>query len=103
MTFIGLALGVFCIGLYGVLVRRDTVAVLASVEVMLGAATVMLVGLSATSTLPAGGADPSVTGAVGLVIIVLAAAEASIGLALLLAVSRRMKTARLDEMQEVNG
>lgn len=103
MIFIGLALGLFSIGLYGVLTRRDIVAVLASVEVMLGAATVLLVGLSATTTVPATGADPSIAGAAGIVIIVLAAAEASIGLGLLLAVSRRIKTAMVDGLQEVKG
>ena len=103
MTFVGMALGVFCVGLYGVLTRRDIVAVLASIEVMLGAGTVLLIGLSATTTLPGGAADPSTAGPVGLVVIVLAAAEASIGLGLLLAVSRRIKTALLDELQEVKG
>lgn len=103
MSFVYVALGLFCLGLYGVLTRRDIIAVLASVEVMLGAATVMLVGLSATSQIGLTVADPATTGATGLVIIVLAAAEASVGLGLLLAVVKRIKTANIDELQEVKG
>lgn len=103
MSLIYVALLLFCIGLYGTLTRRDIIAVLASVEVMLGGATVLLVGLSATSELVGVTTPAGETSAVGLVIIVLAAAEASVGLALMLAVARRLKTTRLDELSEVKG
>lgn len=103
MSLIYVALLLFCIGLYGTLTRRDIIAVLASVEVMLGGATVLLVGLSATSELVGVTTPVGETSAVGLVIIVLAAAEASVGLALMLAVARRLKTTRLDELSEVKG
>jgi NADH-quinone oxidoreductase subunit K len=88
----------FCLGLYGVLTRRDVIAVLACVEVMLGAATVQLVAF---------GAEAAVAGspvqALALVLLVLAAAEASVGLALVLAAMRRTGKGRVEEFTEVSG
>jgi len=87
------------LGLYGVLTRRDVVGVLASVEVMIGAGLVLLTGLGAWNTLASGGA----LHAVALLFVVLAAAEAAVGLAVLVAAARRMGTTRIDEMTEVKG
>ncbi len=103
MSFVYLSMAVFALGLYGVLSRRDIVAVLASVEVMLGAAMLLLVGLASISTVGQQAADAGRIGSVGLVIIVLAAAEASVGLALAITVVRRRRTTRLDELTEVRG
>jgi NADH-quinone oxidoreductase subunit K len=100
MSLILVASVLFGVGLLGVLVRRDIIALLASVEVMLGGALVMLVGLGAS--VKQGGAPVSVEG-VALVVIVVAAAEAAVGLALLVAVARRRGTTRIDELDEVKG
>lgn len=89
----------FSLGVYGVLVRRDIVGVLASIEVMLGAATVQFIALSAS----AGVADPALTEAIGLVLLVLVAAEAAIGLGLLVTVARHSDRSRVDELTEVEG
>lgn len=94
------ACALFGIGLLGVLVRRDIIALLASVEVMLGGALVLLVGLGAS--VKQSGAPVSVEG-VALVVIVVAAAEAAVGLALLVAVARRRGTTRIDDLNEVKG
>lgn len=106
MSLILLSCALFGLGMYGVLVRRDIVAVLASIEVMLGAALILLVGLGsaargATDAAAVGGAA-SVEG-VALMIVVVAAAEAAVGLALLVAIARRRGIARLDELTEVKG
>lgn len=97
MTLGIVAMGLFSLGLYGVLARRDVVAVLASIEVMLGGALVLLLGLAADST------DPVRLEATGLVVLVVIAAEAAVGLALAVVVARRVKTTRMDELTEVNG
>lgn len=97
MTLIVVAAAAFGLGLYGVLTRRDIVGVLASIEVMMGGALLLLVALGTTAPVP------SRTQGVGLVILVVAAAEAAIGLALLVAVARRRKTTRIDELTEVRG
>ena len=103
MTFVLLCAATFSLGLYGVLARRDIIGVLASVEVMLGSATVLLVGLGSMLGPETSVAPPGAVQAIGLLVIVVAAAEASIGLALLVAVARRVGTTRVDELTEVNG
>jgi NADH-quinone oxidoreductase subunit K len=100
MSLILVACALFGIGLLGVLVRRDIIALLASVEVMLGGAVVLLVGLGAS--VKQAGTPVSVEG-VALVVIVVAAAEAAVGLALLVAVARRRGTTRIDDLNEVKG
>jgi NADH-quinone oxidoreductase subunit K len=100
MSMILVACLLFGIGLLGVLVRRDIIALLASVEVMLGGALVLLVGLGAS--VKQGGTPISIEG-VALIVIVIAAAEAAVGLGLLIAVARRRGTTRIDELNEVKG
>jgi NADH-quinone oxidoreductase subunit K len=100
MSLIVVACTLFGIGLLGVLVRRDIIALLASVEVMLGGALVLLVGLGASVTR---GASPVSVEGVALVAIVVVAAEAAVGLALLVAVARRRGTTRVDDLSEVKG
>lgn len=92
---VGLALA--CIGLYGILTRRDVVAVLASIEVLLGGALVLFAGLGASA--PEGARIEATL----LLVLVIAAAEAAVGLALLVVVARRKRTTRLDELTEVRG
>lgn len=101
MSVVVLAMGLFSLGLYGVLTRRDLVAVLASIEVMLGSATMLLVGLAAASD--AVGAHQGAVEATGVLVIVLAAAEAAVGLALVMSVARRFESTRVDELTEVKG
>ncbi|MCE5191679.1 MAG: NADH-quinone oxidoreductase subunit NuoK [Actinomycetia bacterium] len=99
MSILVVCAALFSLGVYGILVRRDIVGVLASIEVMLGAATVQLIGLSMSS----GVADPALTEAIGLVLLVLVAAEAAIGLGLLVTVARHSDRSRVDELTEVEG
>jgi NADH-quinone oxidoreductase subunit K len=89
----------FGLGLAGVLVRRDIVAVLASVEVMLGGAMLLLVGLASTAK----GSDPTHAQGVALMVLVVVAAEAAVGLALLVALARSHRTTRVDDLMEVKG
>ncbi|HEY5540907.1 MAG TPA: NADH-quinone oxidoreductase subunit NuoK [Coriobacteriia bacterium] len=99
MMLLAVACLLFGLGLSGVLVRRDVVAVLASVEVMLGGAMVLLVGLGATLST----ARAAEVHGIALMVLVVIAAEAAIGLALLVAVARQMRTTRVDELTEVRG
>ncbi len=101
MSLIAVACALFGIGLFGVLVRRDIVALLASVEVMLGGALVLLVGLGAS--VGTSRRRPISVEGIALVVIVVAAAEAAVGLALLVAVARRRGTTRIDDLTEVKG
>lgn len=86
----------FGLGMYGVLTRRDLVGIIACIEVMLSGVTVFLVAATAWSS-------PLLGQVTTLVILALAACEAVIGIALVLASVRRTGRERLDEMGEVRG
>ncbi|MHC4839968.1 MAG: NADH-quinone oxidoreductase subunit NuoK [Planctomycetota bacterium] len=87
----------FCAGLYGVLSRRNLIMLLMSLELILNAVNISLV---AYSRYWAGqGADliPAHTGQFfTLMVMAVAAAEVGIGLAIIVAVYRRLRTADTD-------
>lgn len=92
-AFLALALILFCIGLYGALTKRNTVIVLISIELMLNAVNINLVTFSKY------GITPSITGQIfALFAITVAAAEAAVGLAILISLYRNRKTVNIDEM-----
>ena len=92
-AYLVLALILFCIGLYGALTKRNTVIVLISIELMLNAVNINLVAFSKF------GVTPSITGQIfSLFAITVAAAEAAVGLAILIALYRNRKTVNIDEM-----
>ncbi|MEH7416326.1 NADH-quinone oxidoreductase subunit NuoK [Neobacillus drentensis] len=92
-AFLALALILFCIGLYGALTKKNTVIVLISIELMLNAVNINLVTFSKY------GITPSITGQIfALFAISVAAAEAAVGLAILIALYRNKKTVNIDDM-----
>ncbi len=81
----------FSAGVYGVLARRNAVLVLMSIELMLNAVNVNLVGFSASLR--------SLTGQVfALFVIAVAAAEVGIGLAIVILIFRNRETINVDEV-----
>lgn len=89
LHYLGLAAALFCIGLYGVLTRRNAVAVLMSLELMFNAVNINLVAFSHFR--------PEITGVVfSLFVIAVAAAEATVGVALVLSVYRNQRDIDLD-------
>lgn len=92
-AYLVLALVLFCIGLYGALSKRNTVIVLISIELMLNSVNINLVAFSKY------GVTPSITGQIfSLFTITVAAAEAAVGLAILISLYRNRKTVNIDEM-----
>lgn len=91
-----LAALLFCVGLYGVLARRNAVLVLMSVELMLNAVNLNLVAFDVwlRDTLHAGQA-------LTLFTIVIAAAEIGLGLAIVLLVFRSRGTSSVDRMTDL--
>jgi NADH-quinone oxidoreductase subunit K len=86
----------FCIGIYGVLARRNAILVLMAVELMLNAVNVNLVAFDVWLR------DELLTGQVfTLFVITIAAAEVGLGLAIVLLVFRNRDTAQLDELNEL--
>jgi NADH-quinone oxidoreductase subunit K len=95
-VYLTLALILFCIGLYGALTKRNTVIVLISIELMLNAVNINLVAFSKY------GLVPSIDGQIfALFTMAVAAAEAALGLAILIALYRNRKTVNIDEMDKL--
>ncbi|MFR9723604.1 NADH-quinone oxidoreductase subunit NuoK [Streptomyces sp. MS19] len=89
-----LAVLLFCVGLYGVLARRNAILVLMSVELMLAAVSLNLVAFDVWLR------DAIHAGQVfTLFLIALSAAEIGIGLAIVLLVHRARGTVALDELR----
>jgi NAD(P)H-quinone oxidoreductase subunit 4L len=83
--FLILSAILFSIGLYGVLAKRNAVVILMSIEIMLNAVNIAMVAFARYSHL--------ITGQVFVIfIMVVAAAEAAVGLALIIAIYRSRKT-----------
>lgn len=86
----------FSFGVLGVLWRRNAIGVLLSVEVMLNAGNLALVGFARERS--------EVDGqALALFVMAVAAAEAAVGLALVVSVFRARRTLNLDELRELRG
>jgi len=95
-AYLTLALILFCIGLYGALTKRNTVIVLICIELMLNAANINFVAFSKY------GLIPSIHGQVfSLFTITIAAAEAAVGLAILIAIYRNRKSVHIDDYQSM--
>jgi NADH:ubiquinone oxidoreductase subunit K len=85
----------FCVGVYGVLARRNAVLVLMSVELMLAAVTVNLVAFGALAV-EAG--DAILTGQVfALLVIAVGAGEIGVGLAIILLLYRNRASVNIDD------
>ncbi|MCX7865502.1 NADH-quinone oxidoreductase subunit NuoK [Limisphaera sp. VF-2] len=94
-----LSTGLFAIGLAGVLTRRNAIAVLIGVELMLNAANLNFVAFWRY-----GAAGDFLTGPTFVLFaIAVAAAEAAVGLALVIAVYRHYRTANVDEVDRLKG
>jgi NADH-quinone oxidoreductase subunit K len=85
----------FGIGVYGVLVRRNAVLLLMAVELMLNAVNLVLV--TADTTVRA--AVPRSGQVFALFVVVLAAAEIGVGLAIILQLYRQRRSVAVDEVQ----
>ena len=81
----------FVIGLVGVLVRRNFLIILYSIELMLNAANINLVAFSDRL-------HSSVGQILSLFVITIAAAEAAIGLAIIIVLFRRRATTNVDDL-----
>jgi NADH:ubiquinone oxidoreductase subunit K len=94
MEFLLLAAFLFCVGVYGVLARKNAVLVLMSVELILNAVNINLIALGAYR-----GAAAAVVGQVfALFVIAVAAAEVGIGLAIVILIYRNRETINMDEV-----
>ena len=89
-AYLTLALILFSIGAFGVFVRRNALVVLLSVEIMLNAVNLTLVAYSREF----GAVDGQIF---VFFVMTVAAAEAAVGLAIILAIFRRRRTTDVDD------
>ena len=94
--FLLLSAVLFCIGVYGVLARKNGVLVLMSIEIILNAVNINLVAFGALTA--------DVGGEVfALFTIAVAAAEVGIGLAIVLLIYRNRRSIDLSEIDLMKG
>lgn len=94
-----LATALFTIGAIGVVVRRNMLTLLMSIELMLNAANLTFVAFSRFPLAPGLTPHQALGGHVSaFFVIAVAAAEAAVGLAIVIAVFRRRPTTQVDEL-----
>ena len=83
----------FCVGLYGAMARRNALAILMAIELMLNAVNINLVAFWRYIT------PDLVAGQVfALIVFAVAASEAAVGLALIISIYRRRNTVAAEEI-----
>jgi NADH:ubiquinone oxidoreductase subunit K len=97
-TYLYLAVVLFAIGLYGVLSRRNLIAVLISVELILNAASINFMAFNRFLA-----PHPAVGQVITLFIMAVAAAEAAIALSIIMAVYRKLKSINVEQATELRG
>jgi len=95
-TYLELAGTLFAIGTFGFLARRNAISMLMSIELMLNAVNLAIVAFGAF--IP-GLKDRGAV--IALMVIAVAAAEATVGLAIVMAIYRNKKTPLVDEYDQM--
>jgi len=91
-TYLTLSGALFAIGTFGFLARRNAISMLMSIELMLNAVNLTIVAFGAF--VPDLQGDGAV---IALMVMAVAAAEATVGLAIVIAIFRNSKTPLVDE------
>ena len=97
-----LCVAVFSIGVYGVLSRQNIIVILMSLELMLNGVNLAIISFG-RYFITVEGARLSGVGASVIIVLAIAAAEAAVGLAILLAVYRRWRSTRVGDMRLLKG
>jgi len=91
--YLGVAAILFCIGVFGVLIRRNAIAILMAIELMLNAVNINLVAFWRYLQ------PDKMTGQVfAAFVFIVAAAEAAVGLALIISVYRNRSTVDVENI-----
>jgi NADH-quinone oxidoreductase subunit K len=97
--FLVISAALFCIGLLAVLSRRHAIFILIGIEMMLAAAGLNFIAFWRFGPQPAPPTGVMIT----IFAIGIAAAEAAVGLALVITVYRHFRTTNIDEIDELKG
>jgi len=100
--FLVLGAVLFCIGLYGAIAKRSAIAVLMSIEIMLNAVNITMIGFSYFNTVKP--YSTYLTGQIfAIFVITVAAAEASVALAMIISIYRKTSTVDVTEIDTMKG
>jgi NADH:ubiquinone oxidoreductase subunit K len=97
-TYLFIAAALFSLGLLGVLQRRNLIGMLISIELMLNAANLNFMAFNRFLA-----PEPAVGQIITLFVMSLAAAEAAIGLSIILALFRMMHSINVERAQQLKG
>jgi len=97
-VYLVVAAVLFSLGLFGVLMRRNLIAMLISLELMLNGASINFMAFNRFLA-----PDPAVGQIVTLFIMGLAAAEAAIGLSIILTLFRRLRSINIERARRLGG
>jgi NADH:ubiquinone oxidoreductase subunit K len=97
-TYLFIAAALFSLGLLGVLQRRNLIGMLISVELMLNAANINFMAFNRFLA-----PEPAVGQIITLFVMSLAAAEAAIGLSIILALFRTVHSINVERAQQQKG
>jgi NADH-quinone oxidoreductase subunit K len=93
-AYLTLSAILFAIGMFGFLARRNAISMLMAIELMLNAVNLSIIAFSSFATSAAFRSNGSV---IALLVIAVAAAEATVGLSIVMAIYRNKKTPLVDE------
>jgi NADH-quinone oxidoreductase subunit K len=96
-AYLVLSVVLFCIGMFGFLARRNAIAMLMSIELILNAVNLSIVAFGAF--MPALTVHASV---MALMVMAVAAGEATVGLAIVIAIFRNRRTPLVDEYSSMH-
>ena len=96
VNFLLLAAALFCMGVFGVIARRNAVMVLMSIELILNSVNLNLIAFALMN-------DSAEGHAFALYVIAIAAAEVGVGLAMVLMIYRNRRSIALDDLSEMKG
>ncbi|ROQ93490.1 NADH-quinone oxidoreductase subunit NuoK [Desulfosoma caldarium] len=97
-VYLIIAAALFSLGLFGVLMRRNLIGMLISIELMLNGANLNFMAFNRFLA-----PEPAVGQIVALFVMGIAAAEAAIGLSLILALFRRLRSINIERAQRLRG
>ena len=96
VNFLLLSAALFCIGVFGVIARKNAVMVLMSIELILNSVSLNLVAFALM--------NDDIDGQIfALFVVAVAAAEVGVGLGMVLMIYRNRRSIALDELSEMRG
>ena len=96
-AYLILSVMLFAIGSFGFLARRNAISMLMSIELMLNAVNLSIVAFAAFGAFGTTPSGVGVGSVIALMVMAVAAAEATVGLAIVIAIYRNKRTPLVDE------